>query len=87
VLASSPRCAVQALSVGRRAFSMQFHIEITPSTVPEWNAIPAYRAALEKSLGADGAIGLEAAAGQRIGEFNGLAERIYRNWRQAAGFG
>jgi GMP synthase-like glutamine amidotransferase len=87
VLASSPRCAVQALSVGRRAFSMQFHIEITPSTVPEWNAIPAYRAALEKSLGADGAIGLEAAAGERIGEFNGLAERIYRNWRQAAGFG
>jgi len=86
VLASSPRCAVQAMSVGRRAFSMQFHIEITPSTVPEWNAIPAYRAALEKCLGVDGASGLETAAGRRIGEFNAHAERIYRNWRKAAGF-
>ncbi len=86
VLASSPRCAVQAMSVGGRAFSMQFHIEITPSTVPEWNAVPAYRAALERSLGADGAVGLQDEAGRRIAEFNALADRIYRNWRRAVEF-
>jgi len=85
VLASSPRCAVQAMSVGGQAFSMQFHIEITPSTVPEWNAVPAYRTALEKSLGAEGAVGLQDEAGRRIAEFNALAELIYRNWRQAVG--
>jgi GMP synthase-like glutamine amidotransferase len=85
VLASSSRCAVQAMSVGGRAFSMQFHLEITPSTVPEWNAVPAYRAALERSLGADGAVALRDAAGRRIGEFNALAELVYRNWCQAVG--
>ncbi len=87
VLASSPRCAVQAMSVGRRAFSMQFHLEITQSTVPDWNAIPAYRAALEKSLGEGGASDLEAAAARRLAEFNAHAARLYGNWRQATGFG
>jgi hypothetical protein len=74
------------MSVGGRAFSMQFRIEITPSTVPEWNAVPAYRAALERSLGADGAVGLQDEAGRRIAEFNALADRIYRNWRRAVEF-
>ncbi len=86
VLASSPHCAVQALSVGTHAFSMQFHVEITADTVPDWQAIPAYRAALERSLGADGAARLRADAAKRLPEFNALAACFYTNWCRTTGF-
>lgn len=87
VLASSPRCQVQAMSVGPRAFSMQFHVEITAATVPEWHAIPEYRAALDKSLGVDGAERLRTDTTARLAEFNALAAVLYRNWRGACGLG
>lgn len=85
VLASSPACRVQAMSIGRRAFSMQFHLEITAATVPEWHAIPEYRAALDRSLGPDGAARLQDDAAARIGEFNARAQVLYRNWCAACG--
>lgn len=84
-LMRSPRCAVQAMSVGSRAFSMQFHLEITAETVPQWRAIPAYRAALEQSLGPDGAQTLERAASSALPQFNAYARRVYLNWREACG--
>jgi len=87
VLATSPRCAVQAMSVGTHAFSMQFHVEITADTVPDWQAIPAYRAALERSLGAGGDEGLRADAAARLETFNALAARLYANWCRTTGFG
>ncbi len=85
VLARSPQCAVQAMSVGARAFSMQFHVEITPDTVPDWQAIPAYCAALERSLGVGGDERLRAEAAARLDDFNALAMRLYANWRRATG--
>lgn len=85
VLASSPRCGIQAMSIGRRAFSMQFHLEVTARTVPEWNAVPAYRDALVKALGEQGAGTLEAATAGRLDTLNALAGRLYANWREAAG--
>ena len=84
-LASSPRCAVQAMSFGQRAFSMQFHVEITPNTVSEWAAIPAYHLALEHSLGVGGAGALERASQTHAGRFNALARQIYENWRSTCG--
>lgn len=84
-LMRSPRCAVQAMSVGPRAFSMQFHLEITQETVPQWRAIPEYRRALEQSLGSDGAQTLERAAAVALPAFNQLARRLYVNWREACG--
>ncbi|MSQ67802.1 MAG: type 1 glutamine amidotransferase [Gammaproteobacteria bacterium] len=84
-LASSPRCAVQAMSVGQRAFSMQFHVEISPTTVTEWSAIPAYRLALERSLGVGGAVALDRASQAQAVSFNALARRIYENWRTTCG--
>ena len=86
VLASSPRCAVQAMSVGARAFSMQFHVEITRDTVSEWQAVPAYCAALERSLGVGGDERLRAAAAAGLADFNALAARLYANWCRATGF-
>jgi len=84
ILASSPACKVNAMSWGGRAFSMQFHVEITPSTVDEWAEIPEYASALEQSLG-KGAL-------QRLGEdsqsqlpvFRGIANQLYVNFMAIA---
>lgn len=86
VLASSPCCAVQAMSMGTHAFSMQFHVELTSTTVTDWAAIPAYAAALERALGAGGATALFAEATRRMPEFNAWAQRFYANWSLATGF-
>ena len=51
VLARSNNAAVQALQVGRHAFSTQFHCEFTPQAVLSWAAVPSYVAALEKENG------------------------------------
>ena len=35
-LASSPYCANQAFRIGRAAYGLQFHVEVTPEMVSEW---------------------------------------------------
>jgi len=84
VLMHSPACAVQALSWGERAFSVQFHVELTASTVRDWGRVSAYRTALDCALG-DGALAsLDAAAGRHMTDFNANARRLYNNWMAAA---
>ena len=46
LLASSPLCGVQAFSSGN-AFGLQFHVEQTNETVPQWACVPEYKSALE----------------------------------------
>lgn len=84
VLATSPDCAVQAMSWGPRAFSTQFHVEVEADTVANWVAIPEYKAALEDRFGEGGAERLEADCAAQIEAMNTTAERIYINWLQAA---
>jgi GMP synthase-like glutamine amidotransferase len=83
VLATSPDCAVQAMSWGPRALSMQFHLEVEADTVDNWAAIPAYRDALVKAFGSDGVDRMRADCAARLEEFNTVAERVYMNWLQA----
>jgi GMP synthase-like glutamine amidotransferase len=85
VLASSPTCRVQALAFGRQAFSLQYHVEITATTVDEWAAVPAYRAALEDTLGADALPRFKAEAAANLAGFNRDARRLYENFMAAAG--
>jgi GMP synthase-like glutamine amidotransferase len=83
-LATSPDCVVQAMSWGPRAHSMQFHVEVEPDTVDNWNAIPAYSNALKNALGNDGATLLKASCAENMARFNTMAERIYINWLQTS---
>jgi GMP synthase-like glutamine amidotransferase len=50
VLASNGHCAIQALRVGRWAWGVQFHLEVSEDTVSQWSLVPEYGATLE-SLG------------------------------------
>ena len=86
VLARSPACRVQALQFAGHAFSIQYHVEITPATVPEWGAVPEYRRSLETALGS-GALGrFEAAAADHMAEFNRTARSFYDNFIRVAGW-
>ena len=52
VLASSPLCKVQAMLVGAHAYSLQYHVELTRHTVPEWGEVPTYACALASACNA-----------------------------------
>ncbi|MBT4889784.1 MAG: type 1 glutamine amidotransferase [Rhodospirillales bacterium] len=81
VLASSDVCRVQAMRVGNNAWSMQYHVEVEPDTVSTWGEIPAYRNALEKTLGADGFSRMQAEAAKNMDGFISNAEQLYRNFK------
>ena len=51
ILAKSDVCSIQAMRIGRNAWSMQYHVEIESDTVENWGAIPAYAEALINTLG------------------------------------
>jgi len=68
-LAGNAACGTQAIRWGRHAYGVQFHVEITPTTVADWEAIPAYRASLEVALGRTEAARLGATVAPRLGRF------------------
>ena len=79
-LASSPLCAIQAFRVGRHAYGLQYHVELTPTTVAEWAAVPAYQVSLEQALGPDSLAPFEAEAARRMPAFNRDARTLYDNF-------
>jgi GMP synthase-like glutamine amidotransferase len=85
ILASSPACANNAMSWGTCAFSIQFHVEITSTTVTEWGAIPEYASALEAALGM-GALGrVERDTRFQMANFNAISKQLYTNFMAVAG--
>jgi GMP synthase-like glutamine amidotransferase len=53
-LASSPAYANQAYRVGRLAYGVQFHVEVTEAMGEEWAEVPAYAEYADRVLGAGG---------------------------------
>lgn len=78
ILAGNAAAPVQAMRWGRHAYGFQYHVEITSRTVPDWQAIPAYRASLQAALG-ERAAGLEADVGGRLPAFRAVATLINSN--------
>lgn len=81
ILAGNAACSVQALRYGL-AYGLQFHVEITAQTIPDWHAIPAYAASLEEALGADGLQRIEAETSARLSAFNQTARTLNDNLMQ-----
>ena len=82
ILASSPACSCQAMRAGNRAWSMQYHVELEDTTIPEWGEVPAYAAALERTHGAGALDRMGEAAKSQMETFAGNARILYRNFMQ-----
>jgi len=81
LLASSPLCGVQAFSFGN-AFGLQFHVEQTNETVPQWACVPEYKSALEKTLGSNALEKFRKEVEINLKIFNSSARTIYDNFKK-----
>lgn len=84
VLATSPACAVQAMSWSNTAYSVQFHLELEDNTVDDWAVIPEYANALKGALGEAGVEVLRKDCEANMADFAKMSERVYMNWLQTA---
>ena len=83
ILAKSETCAVQAMRVGRHAWSMQYHVEAEHDTVDNWAEIPAYYNALVQELGGDGVTMMREQAAAALPEFLSTAQQLFENFISA----
>ena len=81
VLASSPACNVQAFSE-EKAFGLQFHVEQTNETVPQWACVPEYKSALENTLGQNALEKFKTDVEKNLNVFNNSAKIIYTNFKK-----
>ncbi len=84
-LARSPLCEVQAQRVGDHAWGVQYHVEMTRDTVPEWGRVPAYTESLESTLGRNALAGLERDCAAGMDGFNAMSRRLFDNFLAATG--
>jgi GMP synthase-like glutamine amidotransferase len=85
VLAQSPLCRVQAMRVGRCAYGLQYHTELTQSTVDEWSRVPAYACSLDRTLGQGALPRLDGEARRHMADFNRDSRRLYDNFMKLTG--
>ena len=81
LLASSPNCKVQAFSYNN-AFGLQFHVEQTNETVPQWACVPEYKSALENTLGQNALEKFKKDVEENLNIFNDSAKIIYNNFKK-----
>ena len=85
ILAENDHCPIQAIQWGEKAFGIQYHVELTEATVPEWGEITEYRCALEAITGPGGQQALEAATKAKMPDFRAAAARLYGNFKTVIG--
>ena len=79
LLASSPAYQHQAFRY-KRAYGLQFHIEVSPALAAEWADVPAYAASLEALLG-PGALPRLVDELQAVAEpMTALARQLFARW-------
>jgi GMP synthase-like glutamine amidotransferase len=81
-LAGNEATHVQALRTGRNAYGLQYHVELTADTVPEWKAIPEYAQSLAEIFGPNGADALEAEVAGKLPEFFETAAILHRAFHE-----
>jgi GMP synthase-like glutamine amidotransferase len=81
VLAASPACNIQAFS-SEKAFGLQFHVEQTYETVPQWACVTEYKSALENTLGPNALEKFKNDVEENLNTFNNSARIIYKNFKK-----
>lgn len=80
VLARNSACATQAIRYGDHAYGLQYHVEITPDTVSDWESVPAYTASLQAALGPEKAARLGETVAPHLARFRSTAQFIDSNF-------
>ena len=83
VLAQSDVCSNQAMRVGERAWSMQYHMELDATTIPEWGRIPAYEDALARAHGEGALQRMADEAEANMADFEVNSQALYRGFISA----
>ena len=61
-------------------YGLQFHVEQTNETVPQWSCVPEYKTALEETLGSNALDKFTSGVDDNLGAFNNSAKIIYDNF-------
>jgi GMP synthase (glutamine-hydrolysing) len=64
----------------RRAYGLQFHLEVTTGLAVQWGEVPAYARSLEKIMGAGALPRMIAEIQRREPEMTGLARTLFARW-------
>ena len=84
ILAQSPDCKIQAMAYAGRAFSVQFHAELTLEMIDACLELPEYKHDFEAMMGIDGIARFREQTVQRAPEFDTCARMLYENWMSCA---
>ncbi len=80
LLGLSQACGVEAFKVGKHAYGIQGHAEITRDTVREWGEIPEYAAAFEKVKGEGALAAFEEECRENLEDFERTSRVTFRNF-------
>jgi GMP synthase-like glutamine amidotransferase len=83
-LATSPGCLIQAMRLGDAAYGLQFHMELTETTAPDWAELPEYAAALERVRGPGALPVVQAEVMAHFPPLLNAAHRIFGNFLDIA---
>jgi GMP synthase (glutamine-hydrolysing) len=78
-LAGSPAYPNQAFRV-RRAYGVQFHLEVSAEMAREWAEVPEYVTSLERTLGSENAVTFLAEIERRADEMRGSGRALFERW-------
>jgi GMP synthase-like glutamine amidotransferase len=83
LLATSPAYPNQAFRWKKKAYGIQFHVEISAELAKQWSQVAAYRAALERVLGAGAAAKVVGDVSREEKALHAYARSMFENWLDA----
>jgi GMP synthase (glutamine-hydrolysing) len=79
-LLASSRAYVNQAFVYKRAYALQFHLEVSPELAAQWGEVPAYARSLEAIQGPGALHGLVEQVADHAGRTLPLARRLFGGW-------
>jgi len=64
----------------KRAYGLQFHLEVSAGMAREWGDVPEYATALERTLGADAAPAFLGSIEERADEMRDAGRMLFERW-------
>ncbi len=86
LLATSPTYPNQAFRWKKKAYGVQFHVEISADLAKQWSQVPAYKAALEGVLGAGAATKVAGDVSRAETVLHSYARAMFQKWLHACVF-